>query len=395
MRRLSILVPLLAPHALAGCGDGTTTPASTTIAITSGVAPALVAFREGVDGAWQPATMKTPISFEAEVHGPYVVAVVCDQPPVLGATRPVLTSQYARTPDGPHELAADCAAAPSTHLITGHMVQAGFVELGSSVDRSDVADWDFELETVNGSYDLVAASADRVSVRRAVKVEGDLAVTPDVDVGQGMLMVDVAFTASNAAPGETLSVGVGLLTQTNPDLPAPLYLGPIATAKAAPDAALLATDVQSVSLRAQSGNATRALRRPFRVGGDTAFALPPAVGDLAWAVESGKLSASWSTLPEADNLGALAFGLPASGRAADLQLSVSGKFLAATGITQIALDTDIPGFKPEWKVDFTQRYQRVLSAQKGTELGTLTTSEVGEIVNGALAGAVPAGHAGR
>jgi hypothetical protein len=276
------------------------------------------------------------------------------------------------------------------------MLQAGFVGLGASNDSSDVAGWDFSLEAVNGSYDLIAASADHVAIRRAVKVDGDLAVTPPVDVEKdGAVLVDEAFVATNALPGETLSVAVGLLTPTNPDIPATLYLGPIDTAKAAPDAALVATDIQSVSLRARSGHASRALRRPFRVGGNLAFTLPPAIDGLQWAVNSAEISASWATLPAADFVNVIAFGLPSEGRAADFALVASAKFLAATSTTQLDLDTDIPGFKPEWKVDFTKRYERGLIAQQGTETGVLTTSEFVEVVNSLAADASPGGRTRR
>src|SRR5215467_11320791 len=51
---------------------------ATTITITTGRPAALVAFRDGGTAPWQTATMKTPTSFEVQVHGPYLVSVVCN-----------------------------------------------------------------------------------------------------------------------------------------------------------------------------------------------------------------------------------------------------------------------------------------------------------------------------
>ncbi|HEU4728233.1 MAG TPA: hypothetical protein VFT22_10100 [Kofleriaceae bacterium] len=330
--------------------------------------------------------MKTPTSFEAAVNGPYVVAVVCDRPPDDLGISPVVMTQRAATPDDPRVIDGHCSPRPNTHLLSGHMVQPGFIHVAESTDRSTVADWDFALEAVNGSYDLVAASDLAIAVRRGIKVDGDTHVDPDVDVDQeGQALVDVSFTAANPEPGESLSVAVGILTATNPDVPAQIYDGTLAEARVAPDSALVATDTQSVSVRARNGNAVRALRRPFRAGGDTAFTLPPAIQGLAWTADDQTFAASWTSLPPFDTLSVDAFGSPTtSRRAVDYQLSASSSFLATTGGTTLAIDTELPGFKPEWKLDFTDRYQRLFTAQQGKETAVLTTSMTNEIVNGPL-----------
>src|SRR5437899_12593850 len=99
MRSSSIASFLLLGHALIGCDwtdphhgppdagpiidgrwlppDGSTTPPDavlsdgapvTTIHITSGVAPLLVVFRDGVSAPWQSATIRTATRFEAVVQ---------------------------------------------------------------------------------------------------------------------------------------------------------------------------------------------------------------------------------------------------------------------------------------------------------------------------------------
>lgn len=381
MRNYAILFTLLLSNLLVACGDNgpvppDVPPETPTITITSDQVPSLVAFRDGLDASWQPATMKTPTIFEAEVHGPYVVTVVCEDQ-TTGRSR---TLQVAGTLDDAHKLTLSCdvpAMAPSEHAITGHMVQAGHVQLGSSSDSSAKADWDFQLSAANGSYDLIATTAERIVVRREVEVKADLVVAPVDVAAEGTALVDVAFTAPNAAPDETLAVSVDLATPTT-SLLARVYLGPAATAKAVRNSALIATDAQIVAVRATSGTKLRELRRPFRVDDDTAFTLPIAFGGVQWALEHGQLSTSWTALPPLDQLGMSAgSSAPDGTRVTKHDLQLSPLFLAETGITHIAIDTEIPGYKPEWRIDFTGSYTRELTGKHaaGAEVATSSVTE--------------------
>jgi hypothetical protein len=379
MRSIAILSTLLSSNLLAACaGDDTTTTPPTLPIITFDQAPALVMIREGVDGPWQPPTMKSPTFYEAEVSGPYVVTAVCEDP----TTGRVRTQQVARVPADTTTLTLSCATAPSEpaieHMITGHMVQAGLVQLGSSSAASDVADWDFQLSAPSGSYDLIAASAERLVVRRKLVVDGDLVVTSPIDVAaEGTALVGVAFTAPNATADETVAVSVDLATPTTP-LPARLYLGPVATAKAARTADLQTADTQRVAMRATHGGALRELRRPFRIDDATEYALPEPLGGVQWTIEHGQLSTTWTALPPLDRL-----VMSASADGAHLtthDLDMSPKFLAETGITHIAIDTDIPGYKPAWRIDATRAYTRELTATQQVK-DAFATSSVTEAVN--------------
>jgi hypothetical protein len=383
MRMLSIVLPLLLCNTFAACGDdGSAVPDApsgpTMISITSDHVPALVAFRDGIDAAWQSASMKSPTSFEIEVNGPYMVTVVCEDP-TNGGT---YIWQAARTPEDAHDVALECVLTlPSGHAVTGHMVQAGSVYLAESIDTRDYADWDFQLVAPNGTYDLVAVTDDRIAIRRAITIDGDLAVTPQVDVAQqGTALVDVGFTIANAEPDETLVAAVFLETQTS-SVPATVYHGPIAMARVVPSSAFVATDIQAASMRAINGPALRALRRPFRAGDNTEYILPPPLGGVQWAIESDNLSASWMTLPELDLLMANVYGWATdSVRVSIHNVKMTARFVATTGITRLTLDTDIPGYKPEWKVDFTGPYIRELFAQR-TVNGETSTSLVSERLN--------------
>jgi hypothetical protein len=336
-------------------------------------------FREAVDGPWQPATMKSPTFYELDVSGPYVVTAVCEDP-TTGRAR---TQQVARSLDDTTTLTLSCAMAssepPIEHVITGHMVQAGLVQLGSSSDASEVADWDFQLSAPSGSYDLIAASAERLVVRRKIVVDDDLVVASPIDIAaEGTALVDVAFTVPNATADETVAVSVDLATPTTP-LPARLYLGPAATAKAARTRELQPEDTQRVAVRATHGGALRELRRPFRVDDATEYALPEPLGGVQWAIEHGQLSTTWTTLPALDRL-VLSARSSDSAVIATHDLDMSPRFLAETGITHMTIDTDIPGYQPAWRIDVTRPYTRDLTATHEVK-HELATSSVTEVVN--------------
>jgi len=386
MRNHAILFTLLFSNLLTACTDGgvemdppggPTLPPLPRITIASDQPPALVMFRDGLDASWRAATMNTPTFFEAGVHGPYVVVVVCEDP-VTGRSR---TLQLARTPGDSHDLRLSCdLTTPSGHVVTGHMVQPGFVQLGSSRDSSETADWDFQLFVPDGSYDLIGTNSERIAMRRSIEVKGDLSITSPFDVtAEGPALVGVEFTATNEAPDETLVASVDLTTQSTQA--ARIYLGPAATAKAAAKSVLLDGATQSATVRATSGTALRELKRPFQVGDNTAYKLPDSLGGVQWKIDQGKLSTNWATLPELDHL-----DMSASSSAADgtqlitHELIMTQQFLAATGITQIAIDTEIPGYKPAWQIDFNGHYTRKLIAEHEVK-AELATSAVSEDVD--------------
>lgn len=380
MRSLAIPFTLVLSNLAAGCGTDIAGPPL--ITIRSDQPPALIAFRDGIDAPWQTATMATPTTFETEVHGPYLVTVVCEDP----TTGRSWTLQVARVPDDARYLPLSCdltapSELPSEPVITGHMVQAGLVQLGSSSDTSDVADWNFQLSAPNMLYDLIAATTERIVVRRAVEVDGDLVVTPPIDVAdEGTALVGVVFTAPNATPDETLAVSVDLATSRTP-LPAHIYVGPAATAKTVRDSVLLATDTQQVAVRATQGGALRELRRPFRAHDATEYELPEPLGGVQWTIEHGQLLTTWTTLPPLDHLVMSACGSAADGtELVSHDLAISPRFLAETGITHIAIDTEIPGYKPAWRIDVRGYYIRELTATHQVMKG-LATSSVTEEVN--------------
>jgi hypothetical protein len=355
----------------------------TTITITTGVPAALVVFRDGVTGAWQPAAMKAPTMFEAQVHGPYMVTVVCDNTFTTpgGTFHSWDTWQIGHTLDDPHTYAT-CELPAERHAITGQMTQPGAVVMGGSLASSATANWNVHLAVANGSYDLIATTSDGLLVQRGIVVGGDLALAAPIDVAaQGTAFATDAFTATSLAAGETLKATVFLETGTNSQ-PAILYNGAAATAKFAPTAALRDTDLQTVSVRAFTttahGTSLRALRRPFRAGGNTSYTLPAALGNPQWTVTATQAAVSWTKLPLIGNIDALISGSVAGGAvSATGDLDLTTNFVTLTAPTKVALDTDIPGFKPEWRVDVIAPYTRQLTIQRiaNGDITSLTLSD--------------------
>jgi hypothetical protein len=349
-----------------------------TISITSD-SPELVAVRTLGIG-WSRAVRKTPTSpFEAVVYGPYFVTVVCEQGSADTGTGTVTVLQEGRTPDDDREVALPCTfpADPPRRALTGHMVQAGRVQAAGAIGTSTAADWDFSLSVPDGTHDLLARSTDRIAVRHAITIAGDTALATPIDLLQeGAPFVDVAFTATNATPAETLVASVHL-SKPLPQSPLNVYLGPIAPAKVAPDSVLVPTDAQTVSLQATAGTETRSLRRPFRVGGNTAYTLPAPVG-ARWAASYANLQVTWDALPVFDvfSMSASSIGL---GNSWSHSLALSPRFMAAAELTSASIDTSIDGFASAWQIPFDKGYSRRLFVQ-GTVNGELSTNDVYEEV---------------
>jgi hypothetical protein len=374
MRRASLILSILLSLWAAGCDDGAS---PVTVTITTDITPPLVAFRDGLDGAWQLATPTSPTRFEAKVTGPYFFTVVCEQ--MFGE---IILVQSGRTLDDEREANIKCDFRPAaSHFVTGRMVQPGHVQIANELVSSSFPDWVFAVSVAAGTYDLMARTDDRILLRRAIAVTGDVALTPALDVLQGgAALATVAFTATNAESFETLAASVHL-AQAPGLTPFNVYRGPIATAKVAPDSALVPTDAQTVSIQATAGYGLRALRRPFRIGGDTTYTLPGLFSGVVWEVEGSNISVSWTAVPEFDLFSIAVSGMPTgSPRFHSLGLDLSPRFLAETGVTRATVDTDLPGFKPEWRVDFGRQYFRDVLVQREAD-GELATSSFTEQVN--------------
>jgi len=158
-----------------------------------------------------------------------------------------------------------------------------------------------------------------------------------------------------------------------------LHGGDPAAAKLAPDGVLVATDVQTASLSARDGAASRFVSRPLQAGDPTTFTLPDPIGPVAFVVVCNELTATWSTLPAHDLL-----DLTLIATSSDLarfwvhDLELSERYLATTGATSATIETaDLPGFRVDWQIDTTGEHRRVLSAVRtgASESASSTVAE--------------------
>jgi hypothetical protein len=386
MRKSVIFISLLSTTLAACSGDdtGTTTPPpdggtmtpppTTTLHIRMQTAAALVAFRDGADAPWQAADMVSPTSFEATVHGPYTVSVVCNYGSVIAPAgrhgSEWDTWQVSRMPEETTELQAPCD--PPPEFVAGipvSVVAPGSVTIGDIITSSDAPNWTAYLGLATGTSDLVAASASRLVVRRGIVIGiNNLPTIDPINADQeGTLLADAAFTAPNATGQETVQASVSLGTANNA-ADAPVFLGPPGAAKLVPEAMLAANDRPSVTLVATNGTSLRSLQRAFHAGDPTAFTLPPPIANGQWSVAGDALTAQWDGLPPFDSVveHVEAQSGDPYGLFAVYERELSAAYLAATGLTKISVDTDIPGYLPGWKADLRQSYARTLRATKAT-----------------------------
>jgi hypothetical protein len=333
----------------AACTDDPPGPPAT-ITVSTARTPELIAFRDGTGADWQVPAATTPGTYEFVVHGPYVVTVVCDGGARIG------TEQLALTPDDERELDMPCGQwGPGPLAVTGTMVQPGAVALGTRSTMSSTPSWQVKLTTTSGPHDLIATSSDRIAIRRDQVFAADV-TNLAIDLAQeGAALVPVAFTAPNTTATEELYTLVELETATTSS--GRVYFGAAPAARVAPTAILREADRQATSLSAaeRGSDSHRFTKRSYRVGDPTAFTLPePLAGQLQSA--AGKVVATWSALPAHDRLVLSAFGATVNDPARYHELEISQRFLAATGDTRAALETDLPGYLPAWRVDLGKQH---------------------------------------
>jgi hypothetical protein len=347
---------------------------ATEIAIAlSGMAPALIAYRDGVNGAWQtPAATST--GYEMTVHGPYVMSYTCERPNDTVATR-----QVAGAPDDARDLFAGCnfTPGPTVHVI-GQMVQPGSVAVGGTSRLSTAANWSFDIAVEPSTYDVIASTADRIEIRRGVAIAGATSLTPAFDLeANGTDLVVTPFTVTGAASDDRLSQLTALATARGfAILPDPSF-GDLAMQRAVPRTSLVDVEFHKLLISAVafpptggSPDATRRVRRRWNQGQSTAFALPPRLGPVSYADSNGTLVATWSTVPDFYSVQGLVESHAANGtKFHTISVEASKRFIDATA-ANIRFDVDIPGFKSQWHVDYTKEYTREITTF--TSRGTTT-----------------------
>jgi hypothetical protein len=352
----------------------------------------LIAYREEGAPDWRTPSGPSTGRYEFEVAGPYRVIVVCDD------SRQVAVAQLARTVDDAPSIELPCGDPPvNSFLVRGRMLQPGTVSFDLTGVDNSTAPWSFDLFTTGGTFDLVAFSGDASTGFDHFEIRRDITITADQDLGTidvaqvpAQALVPTRFTATNLAASESPLAYVVLqsgnthaaaIPTTQPEHAWQLGL--------VPSAALRSTDTQDVYLAAGAPlseqpmqRETRQFIRRVRDGGSTLVTLMDAIGPTRFESTADRLVATWTSLPEYDQL-VVGRSSISSSRSVAQRVGLSHAFVASTGTgaRSVALDfTDVPGFRPEWRHDPTLDQQFVVLTSRGTLPDDYTSSEVDESV---------------
>ncbi|MEZ4363023.1 MAG: hypothetical protein R3B48_22720 [Kofleriaceae bacterium] len=341
------------------------------VALSTVNPPLFVAYRDG-QAAWKTPELVSVGSYAFEVTGPYQVTVVCSN-----GLAGVLTYQRARTPDDERTLTVACAGSTpiDPYAVFGTVAQPGEVHVLQYVDLSSEPAWSYSFRVKPGTYDLFAHDDQWVVLRRDLKVVDDHVEVAPIDLPlEGALLSHQAFTLTNETPGERelgSTVGVWFLTASTTGQLA--FSSPIAQVPLVPSDRLRPTDAHRLTFFASDrAGSSRSIERPHRYGQEPTATLPPPLGGPKLSLGR-DLVASWSSLPETDTVVVRSSSFSMVTRARNThELELSKAYLAATGATTATLDTALPGYSAEWRVDQSVNVSASVAARR---VGQLETTE--------------------
>ena len=360
------------------------------IAIRTGEAPALIAYRDEASATWKVPAATAPGAFDFEVAGPYRVVIACADSDGFTAV-----TQFAQTPADERSIDYPCALATFPFHVRGEMLQEGEVFLGSFGRGKSPAPWTFDLPAAAGTFDLAAffgsltTGVDQVVIRRDLNVTGDMDLgTIDIAQEHPQAMVPIELTAPNLDPTEELEallrgeVGHTRVSLFSFDHPALAW-----RLRRLPDSVLRPTDRQTVNLMASapiSGEParrrSRMINHPLRAGGATSLMLMEPLASVAFETTTDRLVVDWTSLPVFDELAVTRESFADDfSRFVIHDLLVTRNFADAVGIASAALDlTDVPGFKPEWRHDPALEQALFFSVSARTSADDVVSSSVSE-----------------
>jgi hypothetical protein len=363
----------------------------------------MVAYRDGFDTAgnpvgWTVVPASTPdalkmVTFMAQEA--YSIAVVC----AVDANT-VLTWESLRTvsedlTDTVTEPVIDtpCSSAPpARNLVTGKLIQAGFAHLDDADAQTASANQDITLSVPNGTFDLVAttdladASMNKTLIRRGIAITGNQSLG-DIDASTGLAQSPVAISLDNPPSAdpkkstEVVEATVDVRTKNNAG-PAPvshasydldkkaIKIYALSTAMLMPGDTQTATFTGTDHPKDTTITTTRSITRPFESADDVAtgkegFALPPKIAIPDWRTDAvGRLNVALPTLPTLDSLTIETSGVAMTGgKTAKYEIDISSGYFDATTLARPVFDTNIPGFKLDWTINFKQHYSRQITSE--------------------------------
>lgn len=327
------------------------------VTIEANTALQLVLTREGRQGAWRQVQSLGQNRYQARVRGPYTVLTVC-----MWGGSPV-TFLTSRSLSDPRTVEIHCAFPDTPLTVSGSMVQPGRVTVGESFWPSTTSNWTFDIAAAAGTYDIIAAGADRVVARRAVEVSGSRTIAPFNMLEEGTLLAGSNFSVTNPIAGDFVDAVSWMVTPRQRQ--AQLYRGPLTPVRVAPTSFLAAGEHQEVSVRSSSnteaGFLLHSVRRPFRLGDPTAVTLWKPFTAFGTAIDaSGDVIGTWSGNEPVDLV--TVHAADEAGRYIDHE--ASARYLRETGSKSLTLETDAPGYQDAWRLDPTLQNDRTIFTRR-------------------------------
>lgn len=348
--------------ALVSCSDGTalSSPlrrAESGVVVIKALTPmSLLAFRHEDDLRWKIFPSSRATEVEVDVHGPYRVLFVCEEP--QGGTTFTIVGEAARTLDDERMVELLCSLPLPTHRVFGTLtdVNARLVlqfQEGFGLEP----DGFFEMVVQEGVRDLLMFphfESTAIAIRRDLEIFDDLDLGAiDVPAENPVPLERRSFTATNPASTETLSASSDLSVGGTS-----AFLGSgqgLKNIPLAPREILRPSDrqvIEFVAFRPDGpGNPRQRQVRTVRRESSEApseIVFPEGMEDVVFERPTTGITATWSSIPFGSHLVLLRSTASGSG-SVFLFVDASRAFMDATDPTRLVLDlSDVPGFKPEW-----------------------------------------------
>lgn len=292
-----------------------------------GSTPTFVRFRTN-GGEWQE-PLDTGDGYELAVYDDYELVAACANE--FGSDVGYVASTVEESPSTYIPCYPILPSNGGQVAVTGTMKQPGSLYMIDR-DAGDTPNWSFDLAISLGTHDLIALDADRAVVKRDLEILADTTL-PAIDTAEGELLVDRVFTTDAAVDED---VTTSLLWFTGNSM-AYIPLGGTAV-KVPPVSLTQLSDVRYLSIDAASNDGYRTVYLTDAAAGSSIEFLPRLEG-----VAFNDDGVTWSgDLPGTDADLYLYEGLKS------ITMSVSAGWIA--GRNKIAVDTDIPGFDPAWRI---------------------------------------------
>ena len=328
--------------------DGTS---ASSVLVTPSPPPDFIAYRAG-DGPWQTPIADGSGDYPIAVVDDYLVLVVCD----AGGGGEVDAEEFGFTFSGDGSAVSVSCEEPLPDVtgsdvgVTGTMVQAGSVQVGTHYAASATSAWTYSETVPAGPHDVLAIdTANNAVFDHAVDFEGSAAIGPAIDTGSGAPLDVQPLVVTNLGSGQvsTFSAVVSTdesvlsgLSQGGSDV-----VGLPVSELAADDLEVFAVfDDSATTSRFANGNETGPVALP------ATYAMLDEFTTASFEITATSASGSWTTLP-ASTFDAVTLRVDNFGGSKTQQITASPSYLTARALTTLEFDDSAPGYLAAWRID--------------------------------------------